>query len=47
MFRYTYLTFDQCVKDRNELQRKLQIPVDEEESKRMCKTLYILFFNNL
>ena len=45
MFRYTYKTFEQCVKDRNELQRKLQIPVDVEESKRMCKTLYILFFN--
>lgn len=47
MFKYSYMTFDQCVKDRNELQRKLNVPVDEEESKRMCKVMYILFFNSL
>lgn len=43
--KFSYLTFDQCVKENNELQRKLNVEVDEEESKRMCKGLYILFFN--
>ena len=44
MFKYSYLTFDQCVKENNELQRKLNLEVDEKESERMCRVMYILFF---
>ena len=43
--KYSYMTFDECVKENNELQRKLNLEVDEEESRRMCRGLYILFFN--
>tara|TARA_B100000925_G_C21829767_1_gene396617 strand:+ start:282 stop:410 length:129 start_codon:yes stop_codon:yes gene_type:complete len=39
------MTFDQCIKENNELQKKLNVEVDEEESKRMCRGLYMLFFN--
>lgn len=38
------MTFDQCVKENNELQRKLNLEVDEKESERMCRVMYILFF---
>ena len=44
MFKYSYMTFDQCVKENNELQRKLNLEVDEKESERMCRVMYILFF---
>jgi len=43
--KYAYMTFDQCIKENNELQKKLNLEVDEEESKRMCRGLYMLFFN--
>jgi len=43
--KYSYLTFEQCVKENNELQRKLNREVDVEESKRMCRGMYILFFS--
>lgn len=42
---YAYINFDECVKENNELQRKLNVEVDESESKRMCRGLYFLFFN--
>jgi len=45
--RWAWMTFDQCVRERNELQRKLNVEVDEEESKRMCRSMYILFFHTL
>jgi len=43
--KYAYMTFDQCIVENNELQRKLNLEVDEEESKRMCRVMYGLFFN--
>lgn len=43
--KYAYMTFDQCIKQNNELQRSLDLEVDEEESKRMCRVMYGLFFN--
>jgi len=43
--KYSYMTFDQCIAEHNELQRKLNLEVDEEESKRMCRIIYGLFFS--
>jgi len=45
LLKYSYLTFDKCIEENNELQRKLNLEVDEEESKRMCRSMYILFFS--
>jgi len=43
--KFAYLTFDECVRENNELQRSLDLEVDEEESKRMCRVLYGLYFS--
>ena len=43
--KYAYMTFDQYITEQNELQRKLNLKVDEEESKRMCRVIYGLFLN--
>ena len=34
--KFAYMTFDQCIKENNELQKKLNVEVDEEESKRVA-----------
>jgi len=33
----------QCIRNNNDLQKSLNLPVDEEESRRMCVKLFVIF----
>lgn len=34
-----------CIRNNNELQKSLHVPIDEEESRRMCIGMLLLFSN--
>ena len=38
-----FVDIEHCIRNNNELQKSLNVPVDEEESRKMCVRLFVMF----